>query len=310
MNSTSTQPATPECVDILGDIFDIQRFSIHDGPGIRTTVFFKGCPLSCKWCHNPESRGSARQLAFYATKCISCGRCITACSNEAIIQDSKRVDRAKCQVCGSCAEACPAEALKMIGKKQSVEDVVKIVMRDLPFYKTSKGGATVSGGEPTFQFDYLICLLKAFKQNGLHTAIETCGLTTRDKMAQVMEYCDMFLMDVKVIDSTKHKVLCGVDNAPILDMARFIAESPKEVIYRTPIVPGCNDSEEDIRQLGEFIKSLPGSRPLELMAYHKIGSGKYEALGMEYPLPDVEAPDNIPALRETLRNMGVTVIGE
>lgn len=295
---------------MTGDIFDIQRFSIHDGPGIRTTVFFKGCPLQCMWCHNPESRTSERQLAFYSNKCIGCGKCIVACPNGAITMEANRVDRGKCLVCGACAEACPAEALKMIGKKQSVEEVLKVVLRDMPFYKTSKGGATISGGEPTYQFDFLICLLQAFKENGLHTAIETCGMTTTDKISAVMEYCDLFLVDIKAVDNSKHKKLCGADNTQVLQIARFIAESEKEVVFRTPIVPGCNDSENDITMLGEFIKSLPGNRPLELMPYHKIGSGKYEALGMVYQLPEVESPENLSELKRTLKDMGVNVVGE
>ncbi|MCC6444029.1 MAG: glycyl-radical enzyme activating protein [Armatimonadetes bacterium] len=291
-----------------GWIFDIQRFSIHDGPGIRTTVFLKGCPLCCLWCHNPESRSSQRQLAFYKTKCIVCGHCAAACPNGAILSGDERVDWEKCRVCGGCAEDCPAEALQIIGRKASVAEVVDVVLRDLPFYKTSSGGVTLSGGEPLFQYDYSLSLLRAFKEEGLHTAVETCGLTSRDRLAGILERTDLFLYDIKAVDPAKHRKLCGADNAAILDNARFLDAQGADVLFRTPIIPGHNDSPEDICLLGEFVLSLSFPHRLELMPYHAIGSGKYEALGMLYPLPDVRPPESLEAYREILSGMGVQLV--
>jgi pyruvate formate lyase activating enzyme len=289
-------------------IFDIQRFSIHDGPGIRTTVFVKGCPLGCQWCHNPESRRGERQLAFYKTKCIGCGKCVNACPNGAISSGDVRVDRTKCVICGACADVCPGEALQIIGRMATVEEVLAVVMRDLPFYKTSGGGITISGGEPMHQHEFTTCLLKASRESELHTAIETSGLTSWERLSSVAPLVDMFLYDIKVIDPAKHRTFCGADNAPILENARRLSAGGANILFRTPIVPGCNDGDDDIVRLGEFILSLPGKQRLELMPYHRIGSGKYEALGMEYPLQDVQAPDDMSRYNDALRVMGVDVV--
>ena len=297
-----------EISEATGLIFDIQRFSIHDGPGIRTTVFLKGCPLNCLWCHNPESQANKPQLAFYAHKCIGCGRCVKACTNEAIIADDAHVDRERCVVCGACAKACPSETLRLIGRTASVDEVTAVVIRDVPFYKTSAGGATISGGEPLFQYEFSLALLKDFKANGLHTAIETSGLASWERIQGLAEFTDLFLYDLKVIDLEKHKSLCGVDNTLILENALRLAVTGAEIIFRTPIVPGCNDSPDDICELGEFVLSLPGSQSLELMPYHKIGSGKYEALGREYHLPDTETPESLDAYKQALIDMGVNVV--
>ena len=299
----NTGPPQPE-----GWIFDIQRFCIHDGPGIRTTVFLKGCPLCCLWCHNPESRQRQPQLAFYISKCIGCGQCIEVCPNEAILQGEERVDREACQICGACAGECPAEALKLIGWKATVDEVVDVVMRDLPFYKTSEGGVTLSGGEPFAQPEYIVALLEACKINGLHTALETAGMTTWERIETARPFIDLFLFDLKVIDPERHTRLCGVDNAPVLDNARRLSAAGAQVMFRTPMIPGYNDSPEDLRLLGEFILSLPSKHTLELMPYHRIGSGKYESLGMAYSLTDVEPPESLESYSAILADAGVTVV--
>ena len=287
-----------------GLIFDIQRFSLHDGPGIRTTVFFKGCPLSCVWCHNPESRSDRPEIAFYKAKCIGCGRCVEVCTSNAVSRDGERVDRAKCRVCGECVRACPSEALQMAGRVVAVSDVLGTAMRDQPFYEKSAGGVTLSGGEPLHQYEFSYSLLEAFKDHGLHTAVETCGLGPWERIAGLLPLTDLFLYDIKVMDPAKHQELCKADNSTILDNARKLAAKDVEIIFRTPIIPGLNDTPDDLRRLGEFILSLPGERKLELMPYHRIGSGKYEALGMQYPLVDIEAPDNLDEQKATLISPG------
>jgi len=291
-----------------GLIFDIQRFCLHDGPGIRTTVFMKGCPLRCLWCHNPESRSSDVQLAFYSTKCIACGSCASVCVNRGILAGDQRIDRTACRVCGECVRVCPPEALQLIGRGVSAAEVLEEVMRDQPFYETSGGGATLSGGEPLHQFEFCMSLLSAFKDAGLHTAVETSGFAPWSRLERVAELTDLFLYDLKVIDPDKHKRFCGVDNSLILENASALAGRGANVIFRTPVIPGCNDSDDDIRALGEFVLSLPGSQPIELMPYHAIGSGKYRALGMDYPLAETDAPDNLAECRQILRDMGAAVV--
>ncbi|HET6455980.1 MAG TPA: glycyl-radical enzyme activating protein [Armatimonadota bacterium] len=291
-----------------GLIFDIQRFSLHDGPGIRTTVFLKGCPLSCVWCHNPESRSSAPEIAFYRAKCIGCGRCVEACPNDALGFGEERIDRAKCRVCGECVQVCPSEAVQMAGRVTTISEILGVAMRDQPFYTRSGGGVTLSGGEPLHQFEFSHSLLAALKDHGLHTAVETCGLSPWERIAGLLPFTDLFLYDIKVVSSTKHQELCKADNSTILDNARKLAAKDVEIVFRTPIIPGLNDTPDDLRRLGEFILSLPGERKLELMPYHRIGSGKYEALGERYPLFDIEAPDNLDEQKAALTSMGVKLV--
>lgn len=310
INKQTTEQPNETHTKQFGSVFDIQRFSIHDGPGIRTTVFLKGCPLSCKWCHNPESQKLTTEIAFYLHKCIGCGRCADACVNMAIQSSEQRINRELCQKCGKCADVCPAEALRSIGKIQSADEVMAVVMRDEPFYKTSNGGITISGGEPLYQHDFTVSLLKASKANKLHTAVETSGFAPWERLQELSEWTDLFLYDIKVIDNQKHKSLCGVNNKLILENAEKLAAAGKNIIFRTPIIPKCNDSEKDIKELGDFILSLPGSQKLELMAYHKIGSGKYEAIGRTYTLPDIDAPDSMDVYKDQLIVMGVSLITE
>ncbi len=291
-----------------GLVFDIQRFSLHDGPGIRTTVFLKGCPMRCLWCHNPESLSDKPEIAFYKAKCIDCGRCAEACPNQALGPGDRRIDRAKCRACGECVRACPAEALQMIGRLSTLSQTLDEVMRDEPFYASSGGGVTISGGEPLHQYEFSYSLLAACKRQGLHTAVETSGLGSWEKVKGLAAVTDLFLYDVKVVDPKKHKKLCRSENSVIVDNARKLAQDGVRIIYRTPIIPGLNDSADDLRNLGELILSLPGEPKLELMPYHSIGSGKYEALGMRNALSELNVPYDLDEQKAVLASMGVTLI--
>jgi pyruvate formate lyase activating enzyme len=220
-----------------------------------------------------------------------------------------RINRSRCGACGACARECPSGALEKIGRIATVEEIVSVVERDRPFYETSKGGATLSGGEPFYQFDFTIALLSAFREKNISTAVESCLLTQWEKINAARSLVDVWLCDIKVIDSQKHKKLCGVENSLILENAKKLAETGADVTFRTPLVPECNDSAQDIRELGEFISSIPNGR-LQLMPYHGIGVGKYDALGIDYSLRDTEAPENLSELISTLKSMGVNMIEE
>ncbi len=251
---------------MTGNIFDIQRFSIHDGPGVRTTVFFKGCSLRCVWCHNPESQRTEKQLAFFRHKCVPCGKCEKIC---------KKAFTAECTTCGKCAESCPTGAREILGRTESAENVVKTVIRDKEYYVTSGGGVTLSGGEPLLQADFAAEILRLCKENGISTAIETAGNAPWENFLKVLPYCDLFLYDVKTIDEELHKKLTGASNKTILENAEKLKKTGKEILFRTPVVPGYNDKE--LIKIAAFCQGK-----WEILAYHETGKGKYEALGLPY----------------------------
>ena len=259
-----------------GKIFDIQRFSIYDGPGIRTNVFFKGCNLRCLWCHNPESQSIKNQLMFRREKCIGCGRCTALCGN---------TFTEACTACGKCVESCPASAREITGKTMTADAVVEAVLKDRAFYETSGGGVTLSGGEPLLQADFALEILRKCKENGLHTAVETAANVPWHTFEKVLPYLDMVLCDIKCIDEEKHKALTGVDNKTILENAEKLKHSGAELLFRMPVIPTCNDDEV------EKVAAFTGDTSLEILAYHETGCGKYDALGMEYKLKNVPAPD-------------------
>lgn len=283
-----------------GNIFDIQRFSVHDGPGIRTIVFFKGCPLRCIWCHNPESQKSTRDIAYYTDKCILCGECISVCKNgcHSFLSDegnkfSRHVFlRDSCTACGFCAENCHASAIEQLGRRVTVNEVMDEVMRDCTFYKNSGGGLTVSGGEPLMQGDYLTALLTAAKETGIHTCIETCGYGSPETLKNIAALTDIFLFDIKETDSERHKKFTGVPLQPIIDNLRMLDSLGARIVLRCPIIPEKNLRDEHLTSIAGLTASLKNVTEINVMAYHTLGSAKYGALSL------IDEMRGIPAMTE------------
>ncbi|MBE6406081.1 MAG: glycyl-radical enzyme activating protein [Lentisphaerae bacterium] len=270
---------------------DIKRFAVHDGPGIRTTLFLKGCPLKCIWCHNPESISPLRQLAFYSHRCTACGECAEYCPEKAhSIVDGKHIfDRSKCAFCGICEKECPVFALKIYGRKISLDEAVSIAMEDVPFYQGSGGGITVSGGEPLVQKEFTITFLEKMKSNGVHTALDTCAFVPQHSLKEALPVTDLFLVDFKHFDSEQHKKLTGQPNDLIKENLAFLSDSGAAIEIRIPFVPGCNDAPLNIRQTGEFLGKL-NIREIKLLPYHSLARSKYSALEMTDTMPEAESP--------------------
>ncbi len=259
---------------VTGTIFNIQRYSIHDGPGIRSVIFFKGCPLHCAWCENPESIKPEIQLGFYARQCINCGACEKACPKEAInISSRERIDWAKCNDCGECGKVCPSLALQIIGETLSVEEVVARVLRDKVFFNRSGGGTTISGGEPTLQYNFLYNLLSALKNEAVHTVLETNGVIPWMKLKSLIHLTDIFYFDLKAIDSELHRELTGVENGQILENVKKLVETGVRVVYRLPMIPSLNISSDSIKQMAQFLDGISAAE-VHLLPYHSLGTGK------------------------------------
>ena len=264
---------------MLATIFDIQRNSFVDGPGIRTTVFFKGCNLRCKWCHNPESQSIQKQMMYYKDKCIGCGKCAEVCPNQL----------KKCDFCGKCEIYCPADARKVCGKEYSVDEIFREIAKDKMFYENSGGGATFSGGECMLQIDFLCEILRKCKENGVHTAVDTAGHVPWECFEKTLPYTDMFLYDIKAYSKDLHKQGTGVSNKLILE--NLLRLSGKcDIIVRIPVIGGFNGDKAELRQIAGFLKKIKCIKK-ELLPYHSMGEHKYDALGMEhknYSVPDME----------------------
>ncbi len=293
-----------------GFLADIQRFAIHDGPGIRTLVYMKGCPLKCLWCSSPHTQKTSHDLLHNELDCKVCGTCVELCPNNVFTisgEDGLNIDRELCTYCGQCVDFCPNQALKLIGHHVTSEELFQDVNKDSPFYRRSKGGVTVGGGEPILQLEFVTEFLKRCKQVYMHTAIETCGYRKWDNMENLLKYVDLVYIDIKHMNPIIHKELTGVSNEKILANARRISKI-KPMIIRIPVVPGCNDTDENITATARFASELGENlKRIDLLPYHKFGTQKYTRLGMKYKIPDVEPPsnDHMERLKDIVESCGV-----
>jgi pyruvate formate lyase activating enzyme len=292
-----------------GIVTNIQRFSIHDGPGIRTTVFLKGCNLRCFWCHNPETLKPKPELEVHPDQCIGCGACFEICPQGAhVIQDGERIFcRELCQACGRCAQECYAEALVIVGESKTVDEVVEEVLRDRPFYETSGGGVTLSGGEPLLQFDFSYAILERCKAEGLHTAIETAANFPWERVEAILPVTDLVMMDIKLLDSEAHQACTNVPNERILANAQRLGHGDRPLIIRTPIIPGVNDTPEIVGAIADLISDFPALEYYELLPFHPMATSKYNSLDIDYRARDLERPskDLMEELTEVAASRGI-----
>ncbi|HEX2950721.1 MAG TPA: glycyl-radical enzyme activating protein [Armatimonadota bacterium] len=288
-------------------IVDIKRFAVHDGDGVRTTVFLKGCSLHCRWCHNPESISPQPQLGFYAHQCLHCGACVAACAAEAhtVTEGGHRFDRSKCLACAACANVCPAGALEFYGKDMDTDTLVRTLLEDKAFYAASGGGITLSGGECLLQAADCAALLRRMHAHGVHTAVDTCGEVPQQALDAVLPYTDLFLYDLKHIDSAKHRTGTGKGYERILRNLHYLADTGKPIEIRIPLIIGFND--DAIAAMGAFLRELPGITRVKVLPYHDYARGKYAAIGAADTMPPMAAENGLHTAIATLQACGLTV---
>jgi pyruvate formate lyase activating enzyme len=291
-------------------IFDIQRFSVHDGPGIRSLVFFKGCALHCAWCSNPESQSTKPELAFFSNRCVGCRNCLSVCGHGACRSNNDgglRFDRRLCADCGDCTEACYADARVMIGRRMSVDDVLCEVRKDAVFYRHSGGGVTLGGGEPAIWPRFAARLLRALKADGMHTAIETCGQVEYGEFERLVPHLDLVMYDVKHMDSVQHERYTGATNEKVLANLDRLAAEEVEIVVRIPVIPGVNDDTENIGRTADFA-AIRGIARVDLLPYHRYAQDKYARLVREYGLAGLQPPtdEHMAELAAVVRSRGLT----
>ena len=277
----------------MGMVFNIQKFCLQDGPGIRTTVFLKGCPLHCAWCHNPESHFEKSIVLYDKEKCVACGRCGETCQNRAhVFEIEHTIDREKCISCGACVEVCGYDALELAGKEMTVDEVILEVLKDRAFYENSGGGLTLSGGEPLLQFDFSYELLRQARLNGINTCVETCGFASTEKIIKIAEVTDFFLYDWKLTDDRLHKEYTGVSNSLILKNLQMIDSLGAKIVLRCPIIPEINDTEQHFEGIARVANSLKNILRVEVEPYHSLGNEKYRKIGLSKDPKGFKLPDS------------------
>lgn len=294
-----------------GYIFDIRGYSINDGPGIRTTVFFKGCHLRCRWCHNPEGQSPKLELGFNEARCIGCQECIKNCPRQALSRCGTEtiIDREKCDLCGICVQLCAAQALEFVGKEMSVEEVMKEVEKDRIFYEESSGGVTFSGGEPLRQADFLGAILIECKRKDIHSCLDTSGYAPPEILDRIGDLVDLFLYDLKIMDEERHKEYAGAPNTLILENLRRLAAKNKKIIIRIPLIAGINDTPENVVQTAEFLRSLGVISEISLLPYHRLGSQKYKKLNRPDPSNEFQIPsdEKVQEIQKKFKEFGFIV---
>lgn len=306
---------------VTGTIINIQRFSIHDGPGIRTTVFFKGCSLRCFWCHNPESIRPKPEIQFYLERCIGCQDCLSVCQHGAhIFEDGHEYARNLCVVCGECVQICPNDAVELTGRSLTVDEVMAEILPDKAFYQTSGGGVTLSGGEPLLQHEFAHDILARCQLESIHTAIETAANCPWEYLGELLPVTDMFMMDLKHMDPERHKDATGVSNERILANARRLAASGKPVLFRIPVIPTVNDADDEIAAIAAYVRELGelgqaennrahGLPQLELLKFHRLAADKYRSLDWDYRAAKLEplSKERMEELTRIAHTQGVDV---
>ena len=291
-------------------IINIQKYSIHDGPGIRTTVFFKGCPLNCWWCHNPESQNPNPEIMFFKERCTGCGTCVKRCPEKAIqlVKGFPVFNESKCNLCGKCSDFCLGNARELVGKDITVKNLMKEIIKDEVFYEESNGGVTFSGGEPLMHADYLYNILKICKDKGIHTTVDTSGYASWKQFEKIVDNVDLFLFDIKHMNNEKHIKYTGVENVIILENLKKLSQRGSNIYIRMPLIAGINDDDENIDAAVDFLSNL-NLIHVDLLPYHKMGMDKYRRLNIEYKLSGLEKPSDevMNKISEKFKSAGIKI---